>query len=140
MSDTKAVNGSCLCGCITIEAKAMSTDLGVCHCGMCRKWSAGPYLAVDCGTDVKFTGEEYISTYDSSEWAERAFCKKCGTSLFYKLKETRQHIVSSEIFNENNLNFDHQIFVDDKPDYYDFANKTKNMTGAEVMAAFAPKD
>ena len=29
-----------------------------------------------------------------------------------------------------------QIFVDEKPAYYDFANKTKNMTGAEVFAAF----
>ena len=29
-----------------------------------------------------------------------------------------------------------QIFIDEKPAYYDFANKTKNMTGAEVFAAF----
>ena len=26
----------------------------------------------------------------------------------------------------------------DKPPYYEFANKTHNMTGAEVFAAFAP--
>ena len=32
-----------------------------------------------------------------------------------------------------------QIFIDEKPAYYDFANKTKNMTGAEVFAAFAPR-
>ena len=31
-----------------------------------------------------------------------------------------------------------QIFIDEKPAYYDFANKTHNMTGAEVFAAFAP--
>ncbi len=33
-----------------------------------------------------------------------------------------------------------QIFIDEKPAYYDFANKTHNMTGAEVFAAFAPPD
>ena len=31
-----------------------------------------------------------------------------------------------------------QIFIDEKPAYYDFANKTHNMTGAEVFAQFAP--
>ena len=36
--------------------------------------------------------------------------------------------------------FTSQIFIDEKPAYYDFANKTHNMTGAEVFAAFAPPD
>ena len=31
-----------------------------------------------------------------------------------------------------------QVFVDEKPAYYDFANKTHNMTGAEVFAEFGP--
>jgi hypothetical protein len=34
--------------------------------------------------------------------------------------------------------FKTQIFIDEKPGYYEFANKTHNMTGAEVFAAFAP--
>ncbi len=32
--------------------------------------------------------------------------------------------------------FSSQIFIDEKPAYYEFANKTHNMTGAEVFAAF----
>lgn len=102
---------------------------------MCRKWAAGPFLALDCGTDLEISGEENISVFNSSDWAERAFCKKCGTALFYRLKESRQHIVSSELFEGLELNFDHQIFVDEKPGYYAFANETKDMTGAEVFAA-----
>ena len=35
------------------------------------------------------------------------------------------------------LEFDHQIFVDKRPDYYCFANKTREQTGAEVFAEFA---
>jgi hypothetical protein len=31
-----------------------------------------------------------------------------------------------------------QIFIDEKPAYYTFANQTKTMTGAEVFAMFAP--
>jgi len=35
---------------------------------------------------------------------------------------------------ESKLRFDHQIFIDRKPDYYSFANETKNLTGEEVFA------
>ena len=135
-----ASKGSCLCGKVTIQASKVDTNLGVCHCSMCRKWSAGPFLAVDCGTDIKIDGEENIGVFNSSDWAERAFCKNCGTNLFYRLKQTKQHIVSSEIFGEPEFNFDHQIFIDEKPNYYSFSNQTKNMTGAEVFAAHAPKE
>ena len=34
---------------------------------------------------------------------------------------------------------DHQVFIDEKPTFYQFANKTKDMTGAEVFAKFAPQ-
>lgn len=32
--------------------------------------------------------------------------------------------------------FDHQIFIDEKPDNYQFANETHNLTGEEVFAQF----
>ena len=34
--------------------------------------------------------------------------------------------------------FDNQVFIDEKPSYYCFANETENMTGAEVFAKYAP--
>ena len=136
----KSINGSCLCGKVVILASALTPNVGACHCGICRKWSAGPFFAVDCGTAVEIQGRENVQIYDSSEWAERAFCKSCGSNLFYRLKESQKHIVSSEIFSDLDLNFDHQIFIDEKPSYYSFSNKTKNMTGAEVFAAHAPTE
>ena len=39
--------------------------------------------------------------------------------------------------NSEGLVFDHQIFIDEKPEYYSFANETKNMTGEEVFAMLA---
>jgi hypothetical protein len=33
--------------------------------------------------------------------------------------------------------FDVQVFIEEKPQYYSFANKTKNMTGEELFAMFA---
>ena len=46
-------------------------------------------------------------------------------------------LFDNELVNElPNLEFDHQIFIEEKPGYYDFANETKNMTGEEVFKMF----
>lgn len=139
MAETRGNQGHCLCGAIKIMAAEMSPHVGACHCGMCRRWTGGPLLAVDCGSDVSFDGEESISIYGSSTWAERGFCSKCGSHLFYRLKETQQYFVPVGLFEEcAGIVFDHQVFVDRKPDYYSFANETRNLTEAEVFAKYAP--
>ena len=139
MSELQDATGSCLCGKIKVTVKSMNTHIGACHCGMCRKWSGGPAMVFDCGSDVTFSGEEYIKVYNSSDWAERGFCGQCGSHLFYRLKESKQHFIPVGLFDDDidGIVFDHQVFIDDKPKYYDFANKTKNMTGEEVFAQFS---
>lgn len=104
---------------------------------MCRKWNGGPAFAVESNGNVQFEGEENIATFDSSEWAERGFCKNCGTNLFYRLKNHSYMNFNLGILeNQNDYEFTVQIFVDHQPKCYEFANKTKMMTEAEVFAAF----
>ena len=139
MSEVMKGSGSCLCGATRFKAKRVSTKVGACHCSMCRKWGGGPLMAVDCGTDVSFEGQENVSTFSSSAWAERGFCKKCGSNLFYRLKDSGQYILSAGLFeDQGRFVFDEQVFIDEKPSFYSFANETKNMTGAEVFAKYAP--
>ncbi len=139
MTETITAKGNCLCGAVQFTAKHAATSLGACHCHMCRRWAGGPWLAIDCGTDVSFTGEENIALFDSSQWAERGFCNKCGSNLFYRLKGNQQHIMAAGLFDDDApFVFDHQVFIDAKPTYYEFANKTADMTGAEVFAKYAP--
>ncbi|MBW4512336.1 MAG: GFA family protein [Scytonematopsis contorta HA4267-MV1] len=139
MANVSVAQGSCLCGAVRISAKNMINLVGACHCNMCRKWGGAAFLAVECGSDVSFSGEENIGVYQSSEWAERGFCQKCGSHLFYKLKQNNQHFIPVGLFdNSEGLRFDHQVFIDEKPEYYSFANETHNMTGAELFAQFAP--
>ena len=84
-------------------------------------------------------GEADIAVFRSSDWAERGFCRQCGGHLVYRLKENQQYVVPVGLFdNCEDIVFDHQIFIDKKPPYYEFANKTKNMTEAEVFAKYAP--
>ena len=131
--------GHCLCGAVSFTVKNMNYSVDTCHCGMCRRWGGGPLMFVDCSTDVTFEGKEYITVYDSSDWAERAFCRKCGTHLFYRLKHNQAHqMLVGQFEGQKDFHFDLQVFVDRKPAFYDFANKTREMTEAEVIEKFAP--
>jgi len=129
----------CLCGKVTVLVSKMSNAVGSCHCNMCRRWGGGPLLTVECDDSVSFTGKENIGVFSSSDWAERAFCKSCGTHLYYRLKESGQYFIPAGLFDgDERFVFDHQVFIDEKPAYYCFSNETHNMTGAEVFAKYAP--
>lgn len=139
MTDTIPAIGACLCGRVRITANAMPTELSCCHCSMCRKWAGGPFMAVECGTEVAFEGEENITRYESSGWGERGFCRHCGSHLFYHLKPTGDYHIPAGLFDLDDTvsrRFAHQIFIDEKPDYYAFSNPTVELTGAQVIAQF----
>jgi hypothetical protein len=96
-------------------------------------------MAIDVGKDIEIEGRDQVRVYRSSDWAERAFCGTCGTSLYYRLVETGGHSLSAGILDDqSDLTLVSQIFIDENPAYYTLANQIKTMTGAEVFAAFAP--
>lgn len=132
--------GTCLCGAIRITAKTRSNSIGACHCTMCQRWGGGPLFAAECESDVSFEGVEQISTFSSSEWAERGFCQRCGTHLFYRLKEEGHYAIPVGLFNDGGQwRLAEQIFIDQKPSFYSFTQKTKALTGEEVFAQYSEK-
>ncbi len=131
------MEGQCLCGAITVQTPD-KTSVDACHCGMCRRWGGGPALGIACGTDVKLGGIEKLKVYRSSDWAERAFCGECGSHIYYKLLPTQEYFVPAGLFPDGmKFEFTEQIFIDKKPNYYEFANQTINLTEAEILAKFA---
>lgn len=121
--------GHCLCRAVTIVTDSGEKSLGACHCINCRKWSGGPFLELECGSKVVFEGSENIAIFDSSEWAERGFCKVCGSHLFMRSKDSPDYGISAGLFeNDEGINFDRQVFFDKKPSYYSFSNDTRNIT------------
>ncbi len=130
-----AVNGRCLCGAVTVSAVPVKQHLEACHCDMCRRWGGIAYVAVQCGSDVSLTGEEHITRYTSSDWAERGFCGKCGSNLFYHFKPTGSYSFLAGLFDDlGERTLTEEIFVDEQPAYYSFAQKTERKTGPEVIA------
>ncbi|UHD43706.1 GFA family protein [Aureimonas altamirensis] len=133
-----ALTGGCLCGAVRFTATPRKHEMDVCHCSMCRKWTAGMFMAVPCGDSVRVEDESSLKAFASSEWGERVFCPECGTSLFWRLRDRSETMVSMQAFDEiTSFRFVEEIFIDEKPALYDFRNDTRKLTGAEVMAAFA---
>lgn len=135
---THKITGTCLCAAVSIEVEGLKPSIGVCHCSTCRKWSGGPFIGVEAVSEIKFIGDENIIKYNSSDWAQRGFCKLCGTHLFYYLIPKQEYVLLAGMFEEQQgMIMDHQIFIDEKPSYYHFKEQTICKTGAEVFAEYS---
>lgn len=133
-------SGKCLCGAVTFEAEDIDTHVHACHCNMCRGWTGGPMQAAQVGK-IKFTGEENITRYASSEWAERGFCSRCGSNLFYYLIPQSMYLMATGTFdNADQFELAGEIFIDEKPTGYEFAGDHPRLTGAEFMASMGAAD
>ncbi len=140
---TFSASGACMCGKVTYTAN-IKPGAGACHCGMCRSWSGGPFMAAHAEGKVQFSGEAHISIYQSSQWAQRGFCKVCGANLFYHLLPRPglpdgEYIMSAGTVKEQqSLTFDNEVFIEHAPGWYEFtAPETRSrLTEAELMAMY----
>ena len=128
------IEGRCLCGAVTISVAQMKPHLDICHCDMCRRWGGGALMGVS-GASFTIAGREHITSYASSEWAERAFCAKCGSNLWYRFTPGDNFSFLAGLFKlPDDCEFLQQIFIDEKPGYYDFMQKSPMKTGPEIIA------
>ncbi len=134
-SNGPRLNGHCLCGAVTISAVSTKPHLEACHCEMCRRWCGSAYLAVQSDSDVSISGEEHVRRYQSSAWAERGFCSKCGSNLFYRFLPTDSYSFLAGLFDDvDGMMLGEEIFVDEQPPYYSFSQDTVRKTGPELIA------
>lgn len=78
------IRGSCLCGTIGFVLRGEPILSDYCHCSRCRKFSGAP---ADPGMtvrlqDLEITGREALTVYTTEGFADRAFCRTCGSSVF----------------------------------------------------------
>jgi hypothetical protein len=77
--------GGCQCGAVRYRLTADPTGNSICHCRMCQKASGGPLMAFGGVRMAEFiVTHGAISTFQSSDIAERGFCAQCGTPLTYR--------------------------------------------------------
>ena len=81
---TVFAEGHCLCGEIHVRVMAPLRKILVCHCSQCQRWHGqAAYYTRAARRDLQVTGENYLSWFQSSEYARRGFCSLCGSNMFW---------------------------------------------------------
>ena len=131
-------SGQCLCGDVAFTADQVESGFHACHCSMCRRWCGSPLFAVSVD-GLQFTGEENITHYPSSKWAERGFCKNCGTNLFFLFTPGNSYFMCVGAFDDaSQFELKGEIYVDHQSRGDACAGELSLLTEAEFLAKFAP--
>ncbi len=135
--DKDTLEGGCLCGAVSLSIDQARRGIEVCHCDMCRRWSGGPFFSLHGVKEdaLSVTGTEHVATFKSSEWAERAFCARCGSNLWFHFIPGGTRAVMAGLFSlPDKYAVSEQIFVDERPEWAKLAADTDEKTGAEIIA------
>ncbi|WP_226780099.1 GFA family protein [Oceaniglobus trochenteri] len=123
--------GACLCGAVRFRAADVPDTFGVCHCRMCRRWTGSALLEVSVPEGgVTWAGAENIARRATSAWAERAWCRECGSGLYYKVTMQGEWSGKLDIplglFDEpDGFKMSHEIFIDHKPDSFEYGGPAR---------------
>ncbi len=121
---TAKASGGCLCGDVRYEIDGPMRDVVYCHCEQCRKTS-GHYVAataVDTG-QLKVVNDAGLEWYQSSDIADRGFCKRCGSSLFWRPVHGQYiAVMAGPIDAPTGLKSREHIHASDASDYYDICD------------------
>jgi hypothetical protein len=137
------VKGTCFCGAVRFDADPAEWESHACHCESCRRWTGSAFLAVKVPeAGLRWEGAESIRVIRSSDWAERGWCDRCGSTLFYRLviegPQRGDHYLAVGLFDEPGaFPLTSELYIDRKPASFAFAGERKRITKAEVEASFA---
>ena len=112
------IRGSCLCGEVRFEYARSVTQVGMCHCSLCRKVSgtASNATIVVPETDFKWiAGEELRRVYTRPTGWKTTFCANCGSPLPQTLRDSAAYWVPAGLLDDDpGLRIAGHIFVSSK--------------------------
>jgi hypothetical protein len=77
--------GECNCGAVQFEIDADLTDVYVCHCSICRRFTGSQGIAVVVFPKEQFhwlRGQDHVTTWQKPDTDWHAFfCRICGSAL-----------------------------------------------------------
>jgi len=118
------LSGKCVCGAVSYTIPSQEEkeiELWACHCDTCRQWTSGILFSLSPCHPV-FEGKENISVYQSTPSTERAFCRVCGSNLYFgsrRKQESTLNICAGTLdAYPPNLKLVREVFVDACPHTY----------------------
>ena len=93
-------HGTCLCGELKFDATLPTKWVAHCHCTLCQRAHGAPvvtWVGFDTGQVQIHDDQARLQWYESTPGAERGFCRRCGTTLFFRSQRWpgELHIVRS---------------------------------------------
>ncbi|MEZ4383371.1 MAG: GFA family protein [Nannocystaceae bacterium] len=130
--------GRCLCGAVRYTARGVHPAISACNCAMCLRWSSGPFFAVRCDR-LELDEGDALRVRTTSEWAERGFCRECGSGIFYRVTAAGAHqglttVALGTLDDMSGLHLAREWFVDKRPSAYTLMGDHQKLTEAEVEA------
>jgi hypothetical protein len=113
-------SGGCLCGAVRYAVRGEMRDVLICHCQFCQRMHThvGAYAACVV-SDLEIVSGRTLRWYRSSPGARRAFCRKCGSTLFWEpTPPTHISISAGSLDRPTGLKVKEHIFLAQKGDYY----------------------
>ena len=124
MSETHS--GGCLCGDVRYEIRGEPVYVFHCHCSMCRRAGGAAFQTwAGFGADALTVTQGEAETYNSSSFANRKFCGRCGGQLFYEYTTEQTPpvwITLGSLDRPERLTPQRHIFVADRVPWLHFAD------------------
>ena len=110
--------GGCLCGAIRFEIGGRISDVGQCHCSVCRKASGTGCTAVAVTASRSFrwlSGEDRATRFARPSGWSTSFCGVCGSPLPVLHENGKVYMVPAGLLDGSlELAVGQHIFVDSK--------------------------
>ena len=111
------IEGGCLCGAVRYRATSAPIRGVICHCAMCRKHSGAPALSFFHFPKEGFAwvkGEPV--RYRSSTYAERGFCRTCGSilSMHEEVLEDRVQVTAGSLDHPGEVKPDDHVWTQEQ--------------------------
>lgn len=129
----REIQGQCLCGAVQISLASPKERVEICHCEMCQRWGGACYAGLT-GEQFTVSGEASIRKFRSSSWAERAFCGRCGSHLWYEFLPAKHMSFLAGLFSDAaEYPVEKEIFVDERSRWCTLPGDHVKQTGPEVI-------
>jgi len=98
------IRGSCLCGAVRFAYERAVSQVGMCHCSLCRKVSgtgSNATVVVPAADFEWLAGEEQRQVYTKSSGWFTTFCRTCGSPLPQKLPGAEAYWVPAGLLDDD---------------------------------------
>ena len=120
-----SLQGGCLCGAIRYEIDGPLTEVGNCHCSMCRRFHGaafGTYARIAAEHFRWLKGDDLLSAYETSPGIGWAFCRICGSSLGIPNHGKLSEITLGSLDSDPGVRPTEHIFVGSKAAWFEITD------------------